>query len=350
VSVLVGDRSIISSHWDAWLTCRGRTSVHVIVDEGDREGVGSHLIAGLLHDGDPGRAVAAFLARGTGEPASELEARLPALGGPERAALLERASSGSGTPALTQLCEALLEGPQAPPPAISEAELLPLVELLDGEGRLGLLLEAAALEPGFGVLRRIAERRPGLPVALMTTPEALAPATGSGTPGDRGRARVMLREGLLRLDTSDEPATAASPSIEALREQLASLHEAAKTDPVAADRARSLAERLLYEALEAHPSTHGRFELNPRMPFTFGNRAAEIDLYSRRDRLAVEVDGYYHFVDDDAYRRDRRKDALMQRHGMFVLRFLAQDVGPRLTEIVERIVDTLHRPPPETFT
>lgn len=34
-----------------------------------------------------------------------------------------------------------------------------------------------------------------------------------------------------------------------------------------------------------------------------------------------------HLADPVAYRRDRRKDQLLQENGYFVLRFLAEDVG-----------------------
>jgi len=43
--------------------------------------------------------------------------------------------------------------------------------------------------------------------------------------------------------------------------------------------------------------------------------------------LAVELDGAQHLADRDAYRRDRRKDQVLQENGYFVLRFLAEDVG-----------------------
>jgi len=46
-----------------------------------------------------------------------------------------------------------------------------------------------------------------------------------------------------------------------------------------------------------------------------------------------------HLEDSDAYRRDRRKDALLQEHGFFILRFLAQDIGLRL----DQILDSIHR-------
>ena len=46
----------------------------------------------------------------------------------------------------------------------------------------------------------------------------------------------------------------------------------------------------------------------------------------------------------DAYRRDRRKDALLQEHGYFVLRFLAEDVGAKLDMVLDAILRALtHR-------
>jgi len=40
----------------------------------------------------------------------------------------------------------------------------------------------------------------------------------------------------------------------------------------------------------------------------------------------------------DAYRRDRRKDALLQEHGYFVLRFLAEDIGRKLDMALDAIL------------
>jgi hypothetical protein len=90
--------------------------------------------------------------------------------------------------------------------------------------------------------------------------------------------------------------------------------------------ARSAAEATLHEALEATPATAGRFELNESLSVRFGPRAAEIDLLSRGDRIAVEIDGVHHFADPDCYRRDRRKDLLLQTQGFVVVRLLAEDV------------------------
>jgi len=54
--------------------------------------------------------------------------------------------------------------------------------------------------------------------------------------------------------------------------------------------------------------------------------------------LVIELDGAQHLADPDAYRRDRHKDALLQRHGYFVLRFLAEDVGKRLDSVLDSII------------
>jgi very-short-patch-repair endonuclease len=90
--------------------------------------------------------------------------------------------------------------------------------------------------------------------------------------------------------------------------------------------ARSLAEATLFEALEATPATAGRFRLNESLAVRFGPLAAEVDLLSRGDRIAIEIDGVHHFADPERYRRDRRKDLLLQTHGFVVVRLLAEDV------------------------
>jgi hypothetical protein len=107
------------------------------------------------------------------------------------------------------------------------------------------------------------------------------------------------------------------------------------------DRARSAAERFLFEFLESLPETAGRFELNANLDFLFGPRPAEVDLLCRSPRIAVEVDGYFHFLEPEAYRRDRTKDWELQRRGFLVLRFLAEDVIPQLDIIRDRILDAI---------
>ena len=70
----------------------------------------------------------------------------------------------------------------------------------------------------------------------------------------------------------------------------------------------------------------------------------EADLFCADANLVIELDGAQHLADAEAYRRDRRKDALLQQNGFFVLRFLAEDVGKRLDHVLDTILVTLaHR-------
>ena len=64
----------------------------------------------------------------------------------------------------------------------------------------------------------------------------------------------------------------------------------------------------------------------------------EVDLAARNLALAVEIDGYYHFRNADAYRRDRRKDFELQRQGFLVVRVLAEDVVRRLEEVLDQVL------------
>ena len=116
-------------------------------------------------------------------------------------------------------------------------------------------------------------------------------------------------------------------------------------DAEGANRARSATEAFLYRRLESLPETAGLFRLNTELPIPFdGWGKMEVDLLCAKARVAVELDGDQHLADPEAYRRDRRKDALLQENGHFVLRFLAEDVGKRLDEVLDTILRTLaHR-------
>jgi len=106
--------------------------------------------------------------------------------------------------------------------------------------------------------------------------------------------------------------------------------------------ARSASEAFLYRRLETLPATAGRFQLNARLPIPFDQRGhMEVDFLCPEARLAVELDGPQHLSDADAYRRDRHKDALLQEHGYFVLRFLAEDIGKALGKTLDTIYRTL---------
>jgi superfamily II DNA or RNA helicase/very-short-patch-repair endonuclease len=124
------------------------------------------------------------------------------------------------------------------------------------------------------------------------------------------------------------------------------VHATTPSAPEAAggDRARSATEAFLHRRLETLPATAGWFRLNERLPIPFdGSGRMEVALFCARARVAIELDGAPHRADPEAYRRARRKDALLQEHGYFVLRFLAEDAGRRLEEILDTILHTLAR-------
>jgi superfamily II DNA or RNA helicase len=114
---------------------------------------------------------------------------------------------------------------------------------------------------------------------------------------------------------------------------------------VGAYQARSASEAFFFRRLETLPQTSGHFHLNVELPIPFNERGSmEIDLLCAKAKIAVEIDGPQHLTDPEAYRRDRRKDVLLQENGYFVLRFLAEDVGKRLDEILDAILRALaHR-------
>jgi len=125
--------------------------------------------------------------------------------------------------------------------------------------------------------------------------------------------------------------------------QLASLfvHTARDFDPDSTGiaRARSASEAFLYHRLQSLPVTANRFELNATLPIAFdGWGKMEVDFLASNIRLVIEIDGGQHLDNKEAYRRDRRKDALLQENGYFVLRFLVEDIGKQLDFVLDTIV------------
>jgi len=109
-----------------------------------------------------------------------------------------------------------------------------------------------------------------------------------------------------------------------------------------ASRARSASEAFLYRRLETLPETRGRFQLNTDLPIAFdGFGRMEIDLLCADSRVVIEVDGAQHLADPVAYRRDRRKDQLLQENGYLVLRVLAEDVAKELDSVLDGILRSL---------
>jgi hypothetical protein len=145
------------------------------------------------------------------------------------------------------------------------------------------------------------------------------------------RLAAFIAEGVIDV-TAAAPAAGARPG---------PAPAAARPVPAIAPRPRSAAEAAMLAALEAVPATAGRFQLNQALSFAFGERAAEVDLVSRADAIAIEIDGYHHFTDPDHYRRDRRKDLLLQAHGYVVLRFLADDVLDDPRAAVDAVIELL---------
>jgi superfamily II DNA or RNA helicase/very-short-patch-repair endonuclease len=112
-----------------------------------------------------------------------------------------------------------------------------------------------------------------------------------------------------------------------------------------ANCARSATEAFLYRRLKTLPESAAQFHLNAELPIPFdGNGRMEVDLLCAEARLVIELDGPQHLDSSEAYRRDRRKDMLLQEHGYFVLRFLAEDVGKHLDTVLDAILRAMsHR-------
>jgi len=106
--------------------------------------------------------------------------------------------------------------------------------------------------------------------------------------------------------------------------------------------ARSDAESFLYHRLQSLPETVGLFQLNAKLPIPFdGWGQMEVDFLCSDRRLVIELDGKQHLSGPEAYRCDRRKDALLQENGYFVLRFLAADTAKRLDDVLDTILRTV---------
>ena len=113
-------------------------------------------------------------------------------------------------------------------------------------------------------------------------------------------------------------------------------------DSEGAERARSASEVFFFRRLESLPQLAGRFQLNALLPIPFDDCGQmEVDFLCADSRLVIEIDGGQHLADADAWRRDRRKDAALQAHGFFVLRFLAADLGKRLDMVLDTVMRTL---------
>jgi len=85
--------------------------------------------------------------------------------------------------------------------------------------------------------------------------------------------------------------------------------------------------------------------MNVQLPIPFaGQGRMEVDFLCEEARTVIELDGGQHLGSAEAYRRDRSKDALLQEYGYFVLRFLCEDLGKRLDDVLDSVLRALaHR-------
>lgn len=206
------------------------------------------------------------------------------------------------------------------------------------------------------LLAELATEVPAADLGIQVAGEAL----NAWLVGPDTRLRAMVREG--RIDLAESVAQPISVPPELARETRELLKRWGSTGEVIAcfeaaaaataeargseeedarERARSAAEAFLFRLLAMLPDTAGRFELNGCVELPGEAHPREIDLIDRRGFIAIEIDGYYHFQDPDAYRRDRRKDLALQRGGFLVLRFLADDVVVRLETVLATIREAL---------
>jgi very-short-patch-repair endonuclease len=196
----------------------------------------------------------------------------------------------------------------------------------------GTLLEGE-FEGCIGEAVATAIDHPLHPVAVLVSAEAAS----RWRAGRRDRLAALVDEGWIFVDPLALPGPGGGAGPGVTPAQLVP----GRAGIVGALDARSAAEATLFEALEASPATAGRFELNASLSVRFGSRAAEVDLLSRGDRIAIEIDGVHHFADPDCYRRDRRKDLVLQTQGLIVVRLLAEDVMRDVRSAVNAVCQAL---------
>jgi hypothetical protein len=214
--------------------------------------------------------------------------------------------------------------------------------LLGDDHRPGVWVAAPLADEGWlaaaaGPLAALATAVPRWAVGVGVSAAALAAFRAIA---GSGRADTLVGGGVVEVPEDGRPTAVAAPAAGVDAADTADAED--DTDP-----ARSEAERFLFALLDV--MWPGLFALNRPLPFAFGPRPAEADLFADELRLVIEVDGYHHFRDADDFRRDRRKDWDYQANGYRVVRVLAEDVVPRQDEILDRIrlaVEHCRRHPP----
>jgi very-short-patch-repair endonuclease len=118
----------------------------------------------------------------------------------------------------------------------------------------------------------------------------------------------------------------------------------AESDSADVDEPCNASEEFLFRRLETLKETRGRFRLKDRLPIAFyGANTLEVDLLCPDAQLAIELDELHNLANIDVYRRDRRKDHVLQVHGYLVLRFLTEDIATDLDRVLDAILQALLR-------
>lgn len=219
-------------------------------------------------------------------------------------------------------------------------------------------------EQALTALARLVEAVPQLPIALVLGAEQLQDLLHELP---ESRTKALLRGGLIEVPTWEREnirqwlgdrapqdkqvqpllslAKTHGTTPELLDVALTLLEPAQPLDRAKTEEAesqyRSQAEWFLAQYLEARPTTMGHFQVNAQLEIDFGGRPMEVDFLDATAKIVIELDGYYHFQSEEAYRRDRRKDQLLQQQGFWVLRFLSQDVVSHLETILGAIDQAL---------
>jgi hypothetical protein len=378
ISVLVGPIMPSLHLFSCWAETRGRPVVSVRLEKAELEAVIVPWVDELVQKHDLGAAAVQWLAQRLNRDAGGLAWSLRLMTSHELGVFLELSlplESGTSVEIIgRRLIEYAATGIEP-----GSSRLAPNLDLLlEGHGRpwihvfsaVGELIELDCLpvlvmslaKPSICELERIARLLAELAVAqpcsglVLLVQQDLFVSFVRQAPASR--AKALLLESIVNLDREDLSITAGSNSTSvesgestlddsvanALESAISDLQftESASDNDDDDDDARSAAERFLFERLESVVETAGLFELNATLDFYFGsNRWIEIDLVASTLKLAIEVDGYHHFLDPEAFRRDRRKDLELQKHGYLVVRVLAEDVVERLEEVMDTILATV---------
>ena len=97
----------------------------------------------------------------------------------------------------------------------------------------------------------------------------------------------------------------------------------------------------LLKRLEADPTTAGRFVADARLDGGPAGRKVEVALFAAELEVAIELDVDFAAPSLEVYRKSRAKDLWLQRHGILVMRVLAQDLEQRLEDVALQIRDVV---------